>query len=70
MKRIVKLSNACNVKNMNTEFIFAKLNSAMYTARQNIVRQNAFIKRMQRNKNAIYIRTFIEHLTSNVLKNK
>ena len=36
-KKIIKLNNACNVKNINTEFIFIKLNNIMHFARTNIV---------------------------------
>ena len=70
MKKIIELSNACNVRNINIEFISARLNSAVYTARSNIVRQNVLIKRMQRNKNAMYVKTFIEYSTLNASKNK
>ena len=46
MKKIVKSNNACNVKNINIEFIFARSNSAAHIARTNIIRQNVFIKKI------------------------
>ena len=70
MKRIVKLNNAYNVKDMSIKYIFAKLNNVAYTARTNIARQNILIKKIQQSKNAMYARIFIKHSISNVSKNK
>ena len=46
MKEIAKLNSAHNVKNTIIKFIFIKISNVAHTARNNIIQQNAFIKRM------------------------
>ena len=55
---------------MIIEHTFAKINNAAHIVHKSIVSQNIFIRKMQQNENATFVKNFTKHSIINVLKHK